>query len=586
MKDVLHQLHAHLQYCEAMGVTELPRVVVTPSPTVMVPSADAPTLEQIRATIGDCQRCGLCKERTNIVFGVGNPQADLMFIGEGPGADEDRLGEPFVGRAGQLLNKILAAMGLQRNEVFIGNIVKCLRYDASVLLGDGTWERIGRLVRRQYAGTVMSVDPQGHMVPRRVTGWHATPLANRQVYKLSYRSAKNAGMAKSAIYLTGDHPVLTARGYIAVQDLTEIDRIATGHGFSATTRNLIYGSLLGDGHINASSAHFSFSHSIKQADYARFKASLLVSELGCTIDTLSVAAVIGGEHRYPIIKCYTRAHRSLHLIRQMFYDQKKKKIPTNLSVQLNPMMLAFWFMDDGYLRVRTDRQPLAEIATCAFTVGDIHILITGLRRLGMEAYERGGRIYFTVRETVKLSEIIAPYIPPSMRYKLHPAVALRIPFNPDVFAAGPAETTYDLVEAAPVEHTGSDKTFFCIDVEETNNFVTSGGVVHNCRPPGNRAPLPDEAATCLPFLLQQIDAIRPKIIVCLGSVAVRFLLADDSIKITRVRGQFREWRGIKVMPTYHPAFLLRNPNMKRPVWDDMQQVMAALGLPPPATDVS
>lgn len=227
---MLNQLHARLQYYDAVGVAELPRAAVTPSPMAIAPSAETPTLEQIRATIGDCQRCGLCQERTNIVFGVGNPHADLMFIGEGPGADEDRLGEPFVGRAGQLLNKILAAMGLQRQDVYISNIVKC-------------------------------------------------------------------------------------------------------------------------------------------------------------------------------------------------------------------------------------------------------------------------------------------------------------------------------------------------------------------RPPGNRAPLPDEAATCLPFLLQQIDAIRPKIIVCLGSVAVRFLLADDHIKITRVRGQFREWRGIKVMPTYHPAFLLRNPNMKRPVWDDMQQVMAALGLPPPTTAV-
>lgn len=75
--------------------------------------------------IGDCQRCRLCETRTKVVFGVGSPRARLMFVGEGPGADEDAKGEPFVGRAGQLLDKIIVAMGLQRADVYIANIVKC-----------------------------------------------------------------------------------------------------------------------------------------------------------------------------------------------------------------------------------------------------------------------------------------------------------------------------------------------------------------------------------------------------------------------------------------------------------------------------
>ncbi|MBI2341265.1 MAG: uracil-DNA glycosylase [Deltaproteobacteria bacterium] len=79
----------------------------------------------MRSEIGDCKRCKLCKERKNIVFGVGNPNAKLMFIGEGPGADEDEQGIPFVGRAGQLLTKIIQAMGLKRDDVYIGNCVKC-----------------------------------------------------------------------------------------------------------------------------------------------------------------------------------------------------------------------------------------------------------------------------------------------------------------------------------------------------------------------------------------------------------------------------------------------------------------------------
>jgi len=83
------------------------------------------SLEDVQAWLGDCKRCGLCKERNKIVFGSGNPKAQLLFVGEGPGADEDKQGLPFVGRAGQLLTKIIEAMGMTREEVYIANIVKC-----------------------------------------------------------------------------------------------------------------------------------------------------------------------------------------------------------------------------------------------------------------------------------------------------------------------------------------------------------------------------------------------------------------------------------------------------------------------------
>ncbi len=83
------------------------------------------TLEEIREEIGDCTRCKLHQGRTNIVFGDGNPKAKLVFVGEGPGEEEDKRGRPFVGRAGQLLTKIISAMGLKRSDVYICNVVKC-----------------------------------------------------------------------------------------------------------------------------------------------------------------------------------------------------------------------------------------------------------------------------------------------------------------------------------------------------------------------------------------------------------------------------------------------------------------------------
>jgi uracil-DNA glycosylase family 4 len=83
------------------------------------------SLDVIRADLGDCQRCKLSPSRKNIVFGSGDPHAELMFVGEAPGADEDEQGQPFVGRAGQLLTKIIEAIGLRREEVYICNILKC-----------------------------------------------------------------------------------------------------------------------------------------------------------------------------------------------------------------------------------------------------------------------------------------------------------------------------------------------------------------------------------------------------------------------------------------------------------------------------
>jgi len=104
--------------------------------------------------------------------------------------------------------------------------------------------------------------------------------------------------------------------------------------------------------------------------------------------------------------------------------------------------------------------------------------------------------------------------------------------------------------------------------------------VVKCRPPENRAPEPDEVTTCSPYLLRQIDVIKPNVIVCLGAVAAKTLLSTTR-GISQYRGEWLDWRGYKLMATYHPAYLLRNPPAKADVWKDLQKVMAELGLAPP-----
>jgi DNA polymerase len=97
------------------------------------------------------------------------------------------------------------------------------------------------------------------------------------------------------------------------------------------------------------------------------------------------------------------------------------------------------------------------------------------------------------------------------------------------------------------------------------------GNINRCRPPGNRAPTLVEAHTCRPFLLREIAVIKPKVIVVLGNTALHNLL-DTKTGITKIRGQFQDYFGVKVMPTFHPAYLLRDPNKKREVWEDMKKV--------------
>jgi uracil-DNA glycosylase family 4 len=101
--------------------------------------------------------------------------------------------------------------------------------------------------------------------------------------------------------------------------------------------------------------------------------------------------------------------------------------------------------------------------------------------------------------------------------------------------------------------------------------------VVKCRPPQNRAPEKDEVAACSPFLFRQIDLVAPKVIVCLGSIAAQTIL-ETTRGISQFRGQWLEFRGRKLMATYHPAYLLRNPAAKSEVWKDLQKVMAELGL--------
>jgi uracil-DNA glycosylase family 4 len=119
------------------------------------------------------------------------------------------------------------------------------------------------------------------------------------------------------------------------------------------------------------------------------------------------------------------------------------------------------------------------------------------------------------------------------------------------------------------------KMILAIQLERDQVYIAN---VIKCRPPDNRNPEPDEIATCEPFLFQQIDAIQPKVIVALGSFAAKTLLRTQD-SISRLRGRVYDFRGAKLIPTFHPSFLLRSPDRKRDAWEDLKRARALLTAP-------
>jgi DNA polymerase len=153
--------------------------------------------------------------------------------------------------------------------------------------------------------------------------------------------------------------------------------------------------------------------------------------------------------------------------------------------------------------------------------------------------------------------------------------------NPDILFVGEGPgADEDRQGLAFVGRAGQLLTRMIVAMGLSREEVFIANVV-KCRPPGNRNPYPQEMSACVPYLEEQIEVLKPRVIVALGATAIKGLLGDERISITRMRGSWMHFKGIDLMPTFHPAYLLRNPDAKKDVWKDLQEVLQRIGRKPP-----
>lgn len=445
LKELVGQVKEHLRLQMELGLDFLqaspppaatgaaqagPKAEAEPELSLLSPQSPYPwltpgrqtTLEEVRQILGDCTRCKLHKGRKTIVFGSGNPRAALVFVGEGPGADEDEQGLPFVGRAGQLLTRMIEAMGLTRDKVYICNIIKCF------------------------------------ISPRVL--------------------------------------IYTAEGYKPIKDIREGDLVLTHNG------------------------------RFRKVTYIRPRETL---PQGSEVVRLTVRSE-GGGNRRPLNVTVTPEHP--------FFVNGEWKRAADIHVGDRILALGDRCEVCGQVfYVRYDRYERRVARTCGRYCHNRRILHNKASRdrsqqTMLQQYAEG------LRDPVKT---------PSGEY------------------------VFINVTVTKVEHrrTGRNFPLYNIGVEEDESYVVAGLLSHNCRPPGNRNPEPDEIASCEPFLIGQLSAIRPKLICALGTFAAQTLLQTKE-PISKLRGRFFSYQGIPLLPTFHPAYLLRNPHEKKTAWEDLK----------------
>jgi recombination protein RecA len=413
---------------------------------------------------------------------------------------EGEMGDSHVGLQARLMSQALRKLAGALNQtkttaIFInqlrekvGVMFGCMSYSTRVTLADGTQEKIGKIVNQRRDVEVLSYDPDsGRVVPRRIVNWFDNGPAERF---LQFTVAKSGGNGKAQFAATENHLVRTPGGWHEAGELIPGDRVllAEPRRLSGQQLQLILGGLMGDGSLSPnphgrSGTRFRMGHGAAQAEYLDWKVSLL-GNIGCTRMSNAKGAVFADLRPLPELA---------ELREAVYFGDGKKHLSWEYLKALTPFALAVWYMDDGCFTVRSkgvqERTQggtgRIEICVQAMSPGSRERLVDYLRdtrRLDVKLTERGARgvavLQFTTEASAKFQRLIAPYVHPSMEYKLLPRFRDRFRVEPE-FAEPEMRLMPARILDVHVKPPTRSMHRFDIEVEGSHNYFVDGVMVHN-----------------------------------------------------------------------------------------------------------
>jgi recombination protein RecA len=420
---------------------------------------------------------------------------------------EGEMGDSHVGLQARLMSQALRKLSgsLKKSNttaVFInqlrekvGVMFGCFSYDTRVTLADGTQEKIGKIVNQQLPVEVLSYDiAKDEFVPKKVVNWFDN---GRTDEFLRFTVARGSGNGRSQFSVTSNHLIATPRGWSHAGELAVGDTVlqSVPHRLSAFQWDVLLGSLMGDAALSPTKsghgARLRFGHGAKQAEYADWKASLFAN-IGSSRSTNARGAVFHDLSPLP----------ELAELREAVYIGGKKVLSWDYLKRLTPLSIALWYMDDGSFSLRSKGvqkrteggSGRSEICVQAMEESSRTRLRDHLADTwGVEAklVERGGNaiLQFPTAETAKFHALIAPFVHPSMQYKLLPRFRGRFDVEPTFEEPRLRAVPMPITEITAGPPNGRHTHRFDIEIEGTHTYLADGVVVHNSpeTTPGGRA---------------------------------------------------------------------------------------------------
>jgi recombination protein RecA len=390
--------------------------------------------------------------------------------------------------AGALNNTKTTAVFINQLREKIGVMFGCMSYGTKVTLADGTQEKIGKIVNQRLDVEVLSYDPEtGQIVPRRIVNWFNNGPADRF---LQFTVEKSGGNGKAQFAATENHLVRTPGGWRPAGELISGDRLllAEPRRLSDQQLQLILGSLMGDGNLSSnrlgrSGTRFRMGHGAQQAAYLDWKVSLL-GNIKCSRTTNAKGAVFAD---------FTPLPELAELHDAVYFGDGKKHLSWDYLKALTPLALAAWYADDGSFTLRSKgvqertRGGTGRIEICveAMSPGSRDRLVQYLqdtRGLNVRLRTSGARqvavLVFTTAASEKFQKLIAPYVHPSMDYKLLPRYRGQFSVEAE-FAAAELRLQPAQVLDVHVKPPTRSMNRFDIEVEGNHNYFVDGVMVHN-----------------------------------------------------------------------------------------------------------